>query len=126
MNPFTRFLAQRSGKKNSRRAAFIAHWDALEQLVIRVYKSDAVTPEDARIFSETWPWLRAHYSTWAAALAPFWPRTVVGGVPAPQDPFLRLINVTGPEAFRNDWEALQYLPAAREAVNQMLLADDSS
>ena len=126
MNPFTRFLSQFSRRRNTALDAFIARWDTLERLVIRVYKEDAVTAEDQRLFDENWPWLLQNYTIWQAALASYWPTTLVGGVPAPQDPFLRLLRVVGPEAFRNDWEAMQYLPAAREALNQMLVAGSRS
>ena len=121
MNPFSRFLSQFL-RPDDDIQLFIAHWDRLEALVVEVYKRQRISAEQAAIFAESWPWLRDHYGRWQARLAPYWPDALVGGQPAPQDPFLRLLGADQLEAFLDDWEALQYLPAAREALNKYLVA----
>ncbi|MBE2199098.1 MAG: hypothetical protein IAE79_10840 [Anaerolinea sp.] len=47
MNPFTRFLSQWSADGPAQLSAFIAHWDALEGLVVRVYRRK-VSVDDAQ------------------------------------------------------------------------------
>lgn len=121
MNPFSRFLSQFL-RPDDDIQLFIAHWDRLEALVVQVYKRQQVTVEQATAFAESWPWLRQQYGSWQTRLAPYWPEALVGGRPAPQDPFLRLLGADRPESFLDDWEALQYLPAAREALNRYLVA----
>ena len=125
MNPFSRFLRQFLRPDHDIQL-FIAHWDRLETLVIQVYKEQQVTKAQKTIFAASWPWLRMHYTTWQAELAPYWPDALVGGQPAPQDPFLRLLAADRPEAFLDDWVALQNLPAAREALNRYLVASDET
>ena len=121
MNPFSRFLSQfLKGERSI--GTFIEHWDLLEAMVVRLYKQKTVSSNDREHFGQSWPWLLENYPQWQGELAPYWPETIVGGQPAPTDPFLRLIEVDRPEAFFNDWEALQYLPAAREALNHYLVA----
>jgi hypothetical protein len=39
-----------------------------------------------------------------------------------QDPFLRLLAAEQASDFVGDWEAMQYLPAAREALNLYIQA----
>lgn len=119
MNPFTRFLRQWSRRPEL--TQLIDHWDVVEALVVRVYKAGEVTDYDRAAFSATWPWLRAHYDKWARELEPLWRDALVGGEAATTDPFRRLIDVDGPEEFLNDWGAMQHLPAAREALNRLVV-----
>ena len=121
MNPFTKFLAQFLKSSKTGIELFIDHWDKVEHLVITIYKRAAIIDEDRETFAESVRWLQTHYPEWESEFASYWPSTVVGGRAAPMDPFRRLIDVAGPEAFIGDWEALQYLPAAREALNQYLV-----
>lgn len=123
MNPFTRFLAARLA--NPSLQAFIREWDELEELVIRVYKTGQATAEDEAAYA----WVRArlveHYATWAPSLQPFWQAARVAGALAHSDPFVRLTTATAATDFVGDWEAMQNLPAAREALNQLVLAQDA-
>ncbi len=121
MNPFSRFLRQWSGDEHFDQ--FVARWDRLEALVIRVYKQGAARPEDEADYAALRPWLRAHYATYQATLEPLWRDTLVGGQPAGEDPFLRLLHPEQAAGFIGDWPAMQHLPAAREALNRVLLAE---
>lgn len=120
MNPFTRFLAARLADPSLQ--ALIRAWDELEALVIRVYKSGQATPEDEATYAHVRAWLTRHYAAWAPALQPHWQAALVAGIPAPGDPFLRLTAAVSALDFVGDWEAMQNLPAAREALNRLVLA----
>jgi hypothetical protein len=119
MNPFSKFLRQWS--QDDSLAEFVEYWDRLERLVVQVYRQK-LTPEAAvGEFEQVWPWLRAHYEAWEGALRPLWTQTVAGGQPTQQDPFQLLLALSSPKAISGDWVAMQHLPAAREALNQLIL-----
>lgn len=119
MNPFTRFLAGRSA--NHQLHDFISHWDALEALVIRVYKGQAMTPADEVEYQSLHGWLQEQYPLWQDQLQRFWPMTLIGGQPAEVDPFLALLAAGQAGDYVNNWTAMQTLPAARETLNQFLM-----
>jgi hypothetical protein len=119
MNPFSKFLRQWS--QDDSLAEFVEYWDRLERLVVQVYRQK-LTPEAAvGEFEQVWPWLRAHYEPWEGVLRPLWTQTVAGGQPTQQDPFQLLLALPSPEAIGGDWVAMQHLPAAREALNHLIL-----
>ena len=120
MNLFTKHLSQR--KRNKQLAQLIAHWDQLELLIITVFKSQQATAEDERIYAETRQWLLQNYQNWETELGAFWPATLVGGAPAPEDPFRRLFQHQQAADFVGDWVAMQNLAAAREALNRLVIA----
>jgi hypothetical protein len=120
MNPFTRFLVQLLPKEDSSLQAFVHHWDALEALVIRVYRSAMVETADEEEYQELFTWLQENYVHWQDHLQPYWQETKVGGQITAQDPFLRLITVRQAADFVGDWAAMQHLPAAREALNRYI------
>lgn len=119
MNPFTRFLSQWSG--NQGLAEFISYWDRLEALTIAIYKEKVDVVEAAVEFEAVWPWLRGHYGRWQPQLRPLWQQTKVAGEPTKTDPFQLLLDLPNPTAIQNNWKAMQHLPAAREALNYLLL-----
>lgn len=119
MNPVTRVFLDRLGAHPIE--AFASDWDALEALVIRVYKNEAATTADESEYKRLQTRLAESYLNWRDALRPFWQGKLAGGKPAARDPVLLL---TAPEAaceFVGDWEAMQTLPAARQALNEYLL-----
>jgi hypothetical protein len=120
MNPFTKFL--RRGRPDADFDRFVAFWDRLEWLTIQIYKEQTDTAEAETEFRQVWPWLRAHYGRWQPALDPYWRATRAAGAPTTTDPFLLLLAIESPAAIVGDWRAMQHLPAAREALNQYLLA----
>ena len=119
-NLFTRFLTRRN--KNRALAEFVSCWDTLEILVITVFKSKTVTEEDLQTYAQLRAWLLAHYPQWEADLRPLWAPTLVGGQPAPEDPFRRIFSAETAETFLTDWVAMQNLAAAREALNQLVIS----
>lgn len=122
MNPFSRFLSQRS--KDDSFVEFVTYWDELEMLVIGLYRQrlslDAATAD----FDRVWRWLRQNYSRFECQLAQFWPETTAAGAPVRSDPFRMLLDLPGPEAIAGNWPAMQHLPAAREAINRYLAQQD--
>jgi hypothetical protein len=120
MNPFTRFLRQWNKDKDLDQ--LIEHCDALEALVIRVYKGGEATAADEAEYHALRRWLLANYPDWQAELQPLWRRAKVAGAAATRDPFLRLIEAESASEFVGDWEAMQHLPAVREALNSLVLS----
>ena len=56
MNPFTRFLKQWTS--NQSLEEFVAHWDKLEMVTIRVYREKMTIEEATPLFEQSWPWLK--------------------------------------------------------------------
>jgi DNA-binding transcriptional LysR family regulator len=119
MNPFTKSLAAKLG--TSKLQDFIAHWDALEQLVIRVYRGKAVTEADEAEYTQLRAWLQANYEAWREALQPHWQQAKIAGKLATEDPFAKLFTPQHAADFLNNWPALQALPAAREGLNRLVI-----
>ena len=119
MNLFTRYLRQ--WNRNRELDDLVEHWNALEALIIRVYKGGEATPADEAEYQAIRLWMGANYPDWQAILRPFWREALVGGQPATEDPFLRLTKVDRADDFVGDWDAMQHLPAAREALNRLIL-----
>ena len=121
MNPFTKFLRQwvQSRPLND----FVNHWDQLEMIVIQVYREKMTLTQAEPLFAQVWPQLQRQYKRrWQAALQPYWPQTQVAGQPTQIDPFQLLLDLPNPAAIQGNWQAMQHLPAAREALNQYILS----
>jgi hypothetical protein len=116
-NPYTQALLPPSGPGREATLAFVAHWDALESLVLAVYRQGGSSPAEEAEWRELRAWLQRHYPERAAALAAHRP-----GGPAAPDPFLALLQAPDADAFAADRPGLARLPAAREALNRWLLA----
>ena len=61
------------------------------------------------------------HARWARRLEAHWRQVREAGEPCDVDPFLRLLIVRTAGEFVGNWEALQALPPAREAINRLLL-----
>lgn len=120
MNPFTQAILNR--KKDRRMSDFVHHWDALEALVIRVYKAGGATPEGEIEYRRVQAWLQKNYPRWQGELGPYWLATRIAGEPSAEDPFAYLIARSSAVVFVGDWRAMQSLPAAREALNKFLIS----
>lgn len=121
MNIFSRFLSQWS--KEPRLNQFIERWDIVEALAIQTYRQKKVDPAAAERYRASRAWLIDHYDDLAGPLTPFWEKSLVGGTSDHADPFLFVLEVAELDGFLGNWAALQHLPAAREALNQLLIAD---
>ena len=119
MNPFSRFLRQWNPDENVHR--LLEHCDALEALIVRVYRQGHATGADEAEYQAIRRWMKANYNKWQKGLRPYWRNNLVGGRPIRTDPFLELLRHESATSFVDDWEAMRTLPAVREALNQMLL-----
>lgn len=120
MNPFTRFLRQWSGDKKLE--TLIEHCDALERLIIRVYKRGHSSAGDEAEYQALRRWINTNYPAWEGTLRPIWKELRIGGALIQEDPFLRLIRPEHAAEFVGDWKTMQHLPVAREALNRLVLA----
>jgi hypothetical protein len=118
-NPFTRALTALLRKGPL--PAFIADWDALEALVIRVFRAKQATPEDQQAYLALSEKLRASYPALAPALDKHWRAAKMAGDLATEDPFLLLLGTPDAHTFVGNWRAMTALPAAREALNQRVI-----
>lgn len=118
MNPFTRFLRQWASDPDLN--TFVDHWDALEALVIRVYKQGQAARADEAEYQALRRWLRANYASWKGPLQSFFSDGAKsdGGSPGPMEELLHVERASG---FVDNWSMMQKLPAAREALNRLVL-----
>src|SRR5512147_2651168 len=89
-NPFTRAILKQVSDPALRE--FVVYWDALEFLVIRVFRAKAASPEDEAEYDRIRSWLTSNYWRWQEALVPYWEQALVAGQPAGKDPFLFLLS----------------------------------
>ena len=120
MNPFTRFLRQWT-QDDAELNHLVEQCDALESVVIRVYKEGEATAADEAQYQAIRRWMRENYPAWQDALRPYWQQALVAGRSAAEDPFLRLTAPESASAFVGDWQAMQMLPAARVALNRLVI-----
>jgi hypothetical protein len=118
-NPVTVQLVRRIKDRRIRR--FVERWDALEALVIRIYKSEETAPDDQKAYRRLRRALRRGLRRYDEALGGYWPGMTVGGEPTRKDPFMALLAPKRAKAFVGNWRAMQQLPAARQAINEWLL-----
>jgi len=119
MNPFTRSLLKRLADRRVQR--FVANWDGLEALIIHIYKTGKVAPEEEAEYRKLQAWLSKHYPVWKRSLGRYWPNVRAGGEALEADPFEMLLSIPGAIKIPGNWRAMQILPAAREALNLYLL-----
>lgn len=119
MNPFSKYLRQFSDDPQF--DTFVAHWDELESVVVRVYRHKMTVEAAQADFEQAWPWLREAYRHWEPMLRPYWQQTRAAGELTKTDPFQLLLDLQSPEAIAGNWTAMQHLPAAREAINRFLV-----
>lgn len=125
MNPYTRSLLKQI--KDPRLDRFVEHWDRLEALVILVYRQGAAASQDRTEHRRLRSWLKKNYPRWqpqllSRQLFSLRPPTSIGGKLAREDPFEALLVVPDAAGFVQNWAAMQTLPAAREALNQLLIS----
>lgn len=119
MNPFTRFLQQwtREGEFET----LVEHCDALQALIVRVYKQGEATGADEAEYQALRRWMKAHYGSWRDALRPFWQHRLASAEDAGSDPFEAMFNRSSASEFVGAWNVMQQLPNAREALNRLIL-----
>lgn len=119
VNPYTRHVLRQSGRPEL--TALVAAWDAVEALVIRVYRGGSAGPGDETEYRRLQSALRIELGLWRDELTPLWRSATIGGKPAEYDPFDAVLGRASAAAFVADWAAMQTLPAARQALNSLIL-----
>jgi hypothetical protein len=124
-NPFTKSIARLLGQGAQRPAldALIAHCDVIETLVIQIFRTKQTSAEDARAFAAAATGARDAAMQLADRLDPLWRKSLIGGVPAAHNPFTYWAALSGTAACIGNWEAMQTLPAMREALNELILLE---
>lgn len=119
MNPFTRFLQQWAPEKDL--DAFVQHCDALQRLIIRVYKQGEATAADEAEYQALRRWMAIHYGAWRDELGRFWQTKRAGDEQRSGDPFEAMFSAERAFDFAGAWGVMQQLPDAREALNRLIL-----
>ena len=119
MNPFSRLFVRHIRYGDLRK--FVQQWDELEELLIHIYKTGAASPAETRAHVEIRSQLQRTYPLWQVQLHTYWTHILAGGEIVKDDPFLQLLAIEQADDFIDNWRAMQTLPAAREALNQLLL-----
>jgi hypothetical protein len=101
--------------------AFVEAWDRLESLVIDIYKRGYAEKEDTRAYPGLKREAKQSYRKWKAMLEPHWRGLEAAARPVEADPFQAILGRSRAQAFVGDWAAMQTLPAARQAINHLLL-----
>ena len=120
---FRRFLADR--RKDHRLGSFARDWDALEALVIEVYRQGEASLTQERHYQRLRLRLTRGYPKWAPDLEVFWQAVKIGSQRLQKDPFAEILAPRQAQAFVENWAAMQTLPAAREALNLYMLEEAS-
>ena len=123
MNPFTRFLQQWT--RDGELEMLVEHCDALQALIVRVYKQGNATGADEAEYQALRRWMKAHYGSWQDALRPFWQDQKHTGDNVGSDPFEAMYNRSYASEFVGAWDLMQQLPNAREALNRLILKRSS-
>lgn len=119
MNPFTRFLQQWAQDKDLE--IFVEHCDALQALVVRVYKQQHASGADEAEYQALRRWMQTNYGAWRAALRPYWHKEGAQSEDGGDDPFEAMFSMENAVAFVGAWHIMQQLPNAREALNRLIL-----
>ena len=119
MNPVTRRLLD--DVDDPELAAFALAWDGLEECLVQIYRMGEVSPELAARHANGRASVEAGLGTWEPALQPHWTATRINGAPPSKSPFLAVVAVRRPDAVIGDHDLIRTLPAAREALNHLLL-----
>lgn len=119
MNPVTQSLLKQLNDPGL--TAFAAQWDAITELVIEIYKQKSLTVEQQARFFEAQARLQAAYPTLSDELLPYWRTARIKGELVVGDPFLAVISKRSAKEFVENWDAMRTLPAAREALNMLLI-----
>jgi hypothetical protein len=120
MNPVTRGLLKQLNDPDL--DAFVESWDALEVLVVEIYKQKSLSFAQQEDFFRLQEALAPRYAALEADLHRYWPATKIKGQPVTADPFRAVIGKASAKEFVENWDAMKTLPAAREALNQLLMA----
>ncbi len=100
---------------------FVKDWDILEGLVVGIFRNKTATAADEQIYAQARAELQTHLPQWQSALHFHWQGKKIGGQPAQSDPFAALIAPAHASEFVGNLRLMQTLPAAREALNSLII-----
>lgn len=118
-NPVTQQLIEQINDKQL--AKFVEAFDVLEVLIIQIFKSKQADRQDRKLYRKAQKQLNKHYPRWQPALLNYWPNTTINNEPITEDPFLKLVSLNDAINFIDNWEMMQTIPPARQALNEWLL-----
>lgn len=119
MNPVTRRLLDEIDDPEL--AALAIGWDRLEERIVRIYRAGACSAEEAAAYTADRRSIQPAVGREKRGLEPHWKATRVDGVPLRTDPFQAVLAVDDGRAVAGNWALMRLLPAAREALNGLLL-----
>jgi hypothetical protein len=119
MNPVTRRLLGEIADPEL--AAFALAWDEFEENLVRIYRESACPPELEKRHAELRPLLQRHMGRWERVLEPYWRATRIDGAPPERSPFRAVLALRQARAVVENRPLMRILPAAREALNHLLL-----
>lgn len=119
MNPVTQSLLKQLNDPTL--TAFATDWDTVTELVIEIYQQKSLTVEQQARFFEAQERLQAAYPALASELEPHWRSARIKGELVVGDPFLAVLSKPSAKEFVENWDAMRTLPAAREALNMLLM-----
>jgi len=118
-NPVTTSLLSRIA--DGELARWVHDWDEFERLAVRVYRRGRASLRTRWQYRRLRGQLVSQYPRWQDQLSAHWPGLLAAGKRLRQDPFAALLAIENASAFVDNWQALQLLPAAREALNAYLI-----
>jgi hypothetical protein len=119
VNPVTRRLLESIADPDL--ADFALAWDELEEQIVRIYRAGTCPTDEAKVFAERRQTLVEGYGRWADALEPHWREVRIDATPLRASPFTLVLAVAEAQRIAGHWELMRTLPAAREALNGLLL-----
>lgn len=119
MNPVTQGLLAQLNEPSL--ATFAQNWDDWESLIIEIYRQKTVSFAQQERFFVLREALQPEYAALAAELGQFWPHVRIKGESLTTNPFEALLVLPAAKQVVENWTAMRYLPAAREAINQLLM-----
>jgi hypothetical protein len=119
MNPVTRRLLDEIDDPEL--AAVALAWDRFEEQIVFLYRTGACTAEEAEEYGRGRRSVQQSIGRWTKDLEPCWKATRVDGAPLRQSPFLVILGVEEARGVLGNWDLMRLLPAAREALNYLLL-----
>ncbi len=119
MNPVTQGLLKQLN--DPALSAFAQDWDIVTELVIVIYQQKSLTVEQQARFFEAQERLQPAYPLLASEMEPYWRSARIKGELVVGDPFLAVLSKPSAKEFVENWDAMRTLPAAREALNMLLM-----
>ena len=119
MNPVTRRLLDEID--DPQLAAFALAWDELEECLVGIYRDRTCSPRVERRYADLRSSAEKGLGKWEKALRRHWLATRINGTPPAQSPFRSVVAVQRPGDVIDDRAMMRTLPAAREALNNLLL-----